>query len=40
MQETNVDELKQAYRDVAQLAGAKVLQEKITERALALKEQQ
>ena len=39
MQETNVDELKQAYRDVAQLAGAKVLQEKITERALALKEQ-
>lgn len=39
MQETNVDELKQAYRDVAQLAGAKILQEKITERALALKEQ-
>lgn len=40
MQETNVDELKQAYRAVAHLAGAKVLQEKITERALALKEQQ
>lgn len=40
MQETSVSELKQAYRDVAQLAGAKVLQEKITERALALKEQQ
>ena len=40
MQETSVSELQQAYRDVAQLAGAKVLQEKITERALALKEQQ